>query len=261
MILCFSGLGNTAYASRLLSKELGDEVRTFSADELRHPDKIQLKAKHIGKRIIWAFPTYGWQVPPVMERIIQNIPVNLEAYPHYMFTTCGDDMGIMDKHWAELINSRGWVARGAYAVKMPNTYVFLPGFDVDSLEVEQSKLEAAPARVREIAELINKDSGDALLPGSFPKVKSDVLGPVFRKMYMSPKPFHSTDACVGCGLCAKSCPMENITMLGGHPNWSVNCAFCLRCYHICPHHAVAYGRQTSKKGRYTAMLKFLGLEG
>lgn len=257
MILCFSGLGNTAYVARLLSKELGDEVRMFSAHELRHPDKIQLKAKHIGKRIIWAFPTYGWLVPPVMERLIQNIQAPLETYPHYMLTTCGDDMGIMDRHWAELIQGRGWVARGAFAVKMPNTYVFMPGFDVDKVDVEHSKLEAASERVKQIAATIKKDGADMLIPGSFPKVKSNVFGSIFRKMYMSPKPFHNTSACVGCGLCAKACPMENITMLGGHPNWSVNCAFCLRCYHVCPHHAVAYGRQTKSKGRYTAMLKFV----
>ena len=37
---------------------------------------------------------------------------------------------------------------------------------------------------------------------------------------MSPRPFHASDACVGCGICARSCPTGNITMKGGRPAWS-----------------------------------------
>ncbi len=257
MIICFSGTGNTRYVAALLAKELGEKVHELSAQELRHPEHIALKPKELGERVIWAFPTYGWLVPPVIERVIQFIPTSMQAVPHYMVTTCGDDMGILNRKWAELIGGRGWVARGAYAVQMPNTYVFMPGFDVDSPEVVQRKLDAAPARVAEVAEAIRRDVKELLIPGSFARVKSDVFGSAFRKFYMSPKPFHYTDACVGCGMCAGSCPMENIVMLGGHPQWSVNCAFCLRCYHVCPHHAVAYGKQTAKKGRYTSMLKMV----
>ena len=257
MIFCFSGMGNTRYVAGLLAEILDEKLHEFTSDELLHPDKIKLSVKSLGSHVIWAFPTYGWLVPPVMEKVIQNIPIDAQNVPHYMLTTCGDDMGMMDQQWATLMRNRVWVPRGAYAVRMPNTYVFMPGFDVDKPEVIKEKLDAVPTRVKEIAEAIRNDVKKLLIPGALPHLKSDVLGALFRKFYMSPKPFHCTEACVGCGICARSCPMANIVMLGGHPQWSVNCAFCLRCYHVCPHHAVAYGRQTAKKGQYRNLLQYV----
>lgn len=67
---------------------------------------------------------------------------------------------------------------------------------------------------------------------------------------MSPKPFRHTEKCTSCGLCSRSCPMENIAMKPGGPEWGKHCALCLRCYHICPTHAVAYGKATDGKGQY-----------
>ena len=43
-----------------------------------------------------------------------------------------------------------------YSVIMPNNYILLPGFDVDSKEVERQKLEDAPAAVAAIAAAIRE---------------------------------------------------------------------------------------------------------
>ena len=43
-------------------------------------------------------------------------------------------------------------------------------------------------------------------------------------------------------------------MKGGRPAWSDRCALCLRCYHICPHRAVQYGRATAAKSRYSDLI-------
>ena len=86
--------------------------------------------------------------------------------------------------------------------------------------------------------------------GAFPKVKTYVLGGLFRKFLMSPKPFHATDACVSCGLCEQRCPVHNINLVEGKPQWGADCTMCLACYHACPQHAIHYGNRTKNKGQY-----------
>ena len=39
------------------------------------------------------------------------------------------------------------------------------------------------------------------------------------------------------------------------PQWGNNCTQCLGCYHICPLHAVQYGKATRAKGQYKRFLK------
>jgi Fe-S-cluster-containing hydrogenase component 2 len=44
--------------------------------------------------------------------------------------------------------------------------------------------------------------------------------------------------------------MENIAPgAAARPFWRDNCMLCSRCYHICPRHAVQYGKTTVGKGQ------------
>jgi len=39
-------------------------------------------------------------------------------------------------------------------------------------------------------------------------------------------------------------------MMGRKPVWGMDCTSCLACYHVCPQHAVQYGKRTKDKGQY-----------
>ena len=65
------------------------------------------------------------------------------------------------------------------------------------------------------------------------------------------KRLRTSNACTGCDLCAGLCPVGNIAMKDGKPEFlHKNCTNCLACLHWCPNAAIDCGRATARRGRY-----------
>lgn len=167
--------------------------------------------------------------------------------------TCGDDMGYADK---VLEAALGRKFDAIFSVQMPNTYVCLPGFDVDSLEVRKAKYAKEEAAVKEIVACVTeRKTIRRLKRGLFPFTKTYIIRPLFNRYLVTDKYFHvDTSRCISCGKCMKSCPVGNIIM-DEIPQWQSHCAGCLACYHACPHHAINFGKMTQKKGQYNLQLQ------
>lgn len=256
MIIVFSGTGNSYHVADLLYVGLGyTRLKLEGADLLASDPQIELEIP--GEPIVWVFPTYSWGIPPIVLGYIRKIRQdNLKDLVHHLVLTCGDDIGNLPRQWKRLLASKGWKIGGVWTVQMPNTYVLMKGFDVDTPEVEKKKLGECPGRVSHISERIKEGSTETdVLGGSWRWIKSSVIYPWFVRFAMSPKPFHADRRCTGCGLCGQECPMHNISMrsvndLSVSPSWGDNCALCLRCYHNCPANAICYGNATKGKGQY-----------
>lgn len=251
MVIYFSGNGNSKAIAVSLAKHLQTTVLSLEGKRLLTPntDSLQCNDEHI----VWVFPVYSWGVPPVVANYINNTNINLSPEClHHLVITCGDDAGLTANQWRNLVNKRGWKTGSATSVIMPNTYVCMKGFDVDPKELAEQKIRYALNSIERITARINSNNlNDEITKGNFATIKSKIIYPWFKRYAMSPKQFHSTDACISCGKCAHNCPMLNITMSAtGRPEWSNTCALCLRCYHQCPVHAIAYGNHTAVKGQY-----------
>ncbi len=250
MIFYFSGTGNSEWAARQLAEQLSQTLVSI-ADDMRTPSCHQLEAD---EPLGFVFPTYAWGLPLLVERFIQTADIRGVGYT-FMLTTCGDDTGRTAQQFRTAAAARGWSDASCWALQMPESYVCLPGFEVDSAEKEDRKISTAKQRLDDIAAAIRerqRNVSDAL-PGSFAWVKSRMLRPVFNALLTSPKYFHTTDACISCGRCAQECPLHNIQMSTSSPSrpeWGSNCAMCLHCYHTCPTRAIRWGRMMEHKGQY-----------
>lgn len=257
MILYFSGTGNTRHCAEELGRMLGEDVRRITVDQLRQPAQATINVGD--ERVIFMFPVYAWSLPPVVSRLLEQARFVFDKAPEaWMVATCGDDVGLTDKVWRRLVSDAGFRPMGAFSVEMPNTYVCMKGFDVDSAELKHKKVKASTERLRHIANAIKagKPVEPDVVRGKAPWFKTVVINPWFRHFAMSAKGFHVNDKCTGCGLCIRRCPMENLVPgRAGRPVWGPHCAFCLRCYHGCPSGAVQYGEATEGKDRYTRFLK------
>lgn len=249
MIYYFSGTGNSEYVAQSLAKQLL-EMPYFMNEKA--PKDVE------GESVGIVFPIYSWGVPPNVEKFLLSLPasfwqrVNVEQIPVWAVMVCGDEVAMAPEMLKKILKKVGVTPESIWSVIMPNNYVILPGFDVDSKEVEERKLREAPARIREIAEGIKAHRSCVdVVRGGMPKMKTALVYPLFKRWGIFPKKWHSTDACVGCGICVKSCPQNNIRLdAERRPQWGSDCCSCLACYHSCPRHAVEYGKETRKKGQY-----------
>ena len=62
--------------------------------------------------------------------------------------------------------------------------------------------------------------------------------------------FNVNEKCNSCNTCEKVCPVQNIKIINGRPNWQGNCEHCLACIQWCPTEAIQYGTQTNDRKRY-----------
>ena len=218
------------------------------------------------------FPVHAWRPPLMVRKFIEQLSLSSLHTPHftlhkkpYTFALCtaGDSIGRTIEILADDLKRKGLTLDAAFSLIMPESYVGLPFMDVDPKEKERRKKQQAAADLERFATMITQrqttyregSSDTDLHRGPIPAFFSGPVGSFFVKHLITDKPFHvETDRCIGCGKCAKVCPVGDIQLspTTHHPTWLHNghCLTCFTCYHHCPTHAIEFGRRTKNKGQY-----------
>ena len=270
MIFYFSGTGNSKWAAKTLALETGDTLVSISEVINSNCSFTLEKDEHVG----FIFPIHGWRVPSIVKEFITKLTIKTKGedtshIKHYCFclVTAGDTIGkAMERFQQQLKNVAVGDSLSLNAVCsliMPESYVGLPGMDVDTKEKELEKKELAAKQLKEFSNILkqrpHKDSNqiwgwNQLIRGPIPSFFSGPVGGFFERFLITDNPFHvDSRRCVKCGICANVCPVGDIKGgLGYEPEWLHNgkCLTCFSCYHHCPHHAIEFGKRTLKKGQY-----------
>lgn len=270
MIFYFSGTGNSKWAAKTLALETGDTL--VSIPEVINSDcSFTLeKDEHVG----FIFPIHGWRVPNIVKEFLTKLTIktlgeDTSHVKHYCFclVTAGDTIGKAMERFQQQLKSvtvnDALSLKAVCSLIMPESYVGLPGMDVDTKEKEFEKKELASKQLKEFSNILkqhpHKDSNqiwgwNQLIRGPIPSFFSGPVGGFFERFLITDKPFHvDSRRCVKCGICANVCPVGDIKGgLGFEPEWLHNgkCLTCFSCYHHCPHHAIEFGKRTQKKGQY-----------
>lgn len=252
MVFYFTGTGNSRWVAEELGKAFGEPLISM-AEALKEDRRPIVYPLGTDEKVFFVFPVHSWGPAVLVPRFIERL--RLAGYtrqPIYSICTCGDECGYTDRILRKALAKVGLLLTGSYSVRMPNNYILLPGFDVDSENVQADKLRQAPERLREIiASIREQNPADLYDIGGGTFLKSYLVYPLFVTFAIGSTHFRATDACISCGICEKVCPTGTIKRTeNSKPEWTDTCVQCLACIHRCPARAIEYGKISVKKGRY-----------
>lgn len=244
MIVYYTGTGNSRYVAQRFAAALGDDLIT--ANEYIKNDTPA--ALHSDRPWVFVSPTYGWQIPHIFADFLRrgSFTGSREAY---FVMTCGTEIGNAGSRIAALCADIGLDYRGVLEVVMPENYVamfYVPGAE----ESAQIIAAAQPSIDRGIACVQRGEPFPAPKVSLIDRFKTHPVNDIFYKFFVKSGPFTVSDACIGCGKCALSCPVNGIDIVERKPHWNGACTHCMACICGCPVSAIEYGHKSQGKPRY-----------
>ena len=193
MILYFSGTGNCKYVAEQIASAVGDTAVSVE----NRDGKIALKK---GEVLGIVFPTHFWELPAIMRDFLEkaSITAERENYAFAIATYGGIDLS------------------AAFSLKMPDNWT--PMFDLSDAEKVRCQNEEAD---KNLAVLISNIK--AMVKGNHATPKAPYfVRTMSDKLYLKARRtsnFYVEGSCIGCGLCAKQCPVKAIEIQNGKPVW------------------------------------------
>lgn len=244
MILCFSGTGNSRYVAEQIAKITYDEIISIN-DKLKNNDNNKII---VNDRLVFVVPTYAWQIPKIVRNWIIKTTFT-GAKNTYFVMTCGSEIGNAEKYNKKLCKDKGLVYMGSAQVVMPENYIIM--FNSPEEEKIKKIIEKADTQIERIANTLVENKVFLTLKSNLQyKFMSGPVNMLFYPMFVKGKGFYADDRCTSCGKCEKICPLNNIKLKDGKPDWNNNCTHCMACISYCPTNAIEYGKKTVGKARY-----------
>lgn len=231
VIYCFSGTGNSLRAARLIAHQMGGaEVVHVRKDT---ESRLAADADAVG----FVCPVYEWDIPETLKDFAERLTVNEQAY-FFMVATYVGVHGRCFETMDTILRSKG--ARLHYG---------------KALRCVASQCIAyepfpSPKLMGPISDRRARKLGKEIAAGKhnrYPKMSfvtralyGRMMTPFMNVQHEYDKGFYTTDACRGCGLCAKLCPCHNITISDGRPAWNRSCIGCNACVVYCPTKAIMF---------------------
>ncbi len=242
IIYYFTGTGNSLYTAKKIAGSTPDtKLIRITGETLPVHDQNSI----VGV----VFPVYMYRPPRIVTRFIKKFTVK----PDYTFVvaTCAGESGMACSVIKRLLKKSGVNLSAYFNLVMPSNYLpfgeAVSGDEMIKLFDEaDSKIDLIKKTVDSKENRFDKDNSwfkTRVIPGL-------LFGMGYNFIPYMAGGFKLNSECNGCGICAKVCPVQNITMADGKPDWGKKCEQCFGCINLCPQNAINYGKKTFGMKRY-----------
>ncbi|MFP3040757.1 EFR1 family ferrodoxin [Treponema primitia] len=240
IIFYFTGTGNSLRIAKTVSNTITDcEIIPMGTNR-----GITINKEY--DRIGFVYPVYFWGVPKIVRDFVSDMRMeNNKGTYFYAIATNGGFAGNGLKLLNKLLLEKNIKLKYGKALKIFSNYII--SFTM-------------PGKFKKLLEKSDK----ILLPmlESIKNKKPNSIGKINKKMNQFYEKYVSTfqyedknytvdGSCVGCGICKEVCPVHNIELIGGKPEFKHTCEQCMACIQYCPQRAINYKGKTEGKVRYT----------
>lgn len=228
-----SGTGNTKHCIEKLTFLLDENAVVLPLESEKVIDAIKRS-----EMIILGYPTQFSNAPIMVRNFIKSNDIwnNKKVLcVATMGAFSGDGAGCT----ARLLKKKGAVILGGLHIHMPDS-VCDSKLLKKSLEENRKIVISADNKIEDTARNIQN--------GKYPKegitFASHIIGLFGQRLWFYGRTIDYSDklkisdACIGCGLCCKICPMKNIEISNGKAVANDKCTMCYRCISRCPQKAI-----------------------
>lgn len=233
VIYCFSATGNSLYVAKQIGEVIGATIEPMKETNKQCDDAI----------IGFVFPVYFWSLPYKVEEFIKGLEIKSQnPYIFAVATYGGDVVGVFGLV-EQLLAYKGHHLQYAKAIKAVENYI--PALKVNDVVKVENNLQTKLAKVCQ--DIKNKESSKF---ASYTFINKIIRNFFPAKSKKCDEHFTVNSKCIGCSICSKVCPVDNISLVNQRPEFAHQCEHCLACIHACPQVAIEWKKGTIDKNRF-----------
>lgn len=230
-VFYFTGTGNSLSVAKQMGGELYN-IATYKQKEVNDDESIGI-----------VFPVFCYNIPIIVKDFLKNTKLNAPYI--WAIGTCGSSVGYSFISINKLLQAQGKNLSYCAKIVLPDSCMIF----ATPLEKQQPMLDREQSLVTSFVEDIN--SKKVVAPFKDKPFNIDKLAWWGIKNIYGTKNKATNQKCNNCGICAKICPTNNITITD-KPHFGNVCETCFACIQWCPEGAIEFGKklQIDNKTKY-----------